>query len=207
MKNWKQCALIGMVAIIAFGFAFVGCDDGNGKGDKTYTVTIGTLKNGIITANPTSGTEGTEITLMVNPDNGYRLKAGTLKYGTTAIDETILKFNLSAENVTVTAEFESKFIGTWYGEDVILTFSEGEVIIQSLDEKYNYKGTWTIEDPNKLILTITHQAFPPVLTIDELIVMSPVDDEYLFEFTSDSRLILQVANTVNIIFIILDRLE
>jgi hypothetical protein len=51
MKNWKQTALIGMVAIIAFGFAFVACDDGNGNGNgndapkdqsQTITVTFGT---------------------------------------------------------------------------------------------------------------------------------------------------------------------
>ena len=31
MKNWKQSALIGMVAIIAFGFACITCDDSNDK--------------------------------------------------------------------------------------------------------------------------------------------------------------------------------
>jgi hypothetical protein len=46
MKTWKN-ALIGMVAIIAFGFAFVACDDGNGNDDpkdqsQTITLTFGT---------------------------------------------------------------------------------------------------------------------------------------------------------------------
>lgn len=72
----------------------------------TYAVDIGMLTNGTITANPTSGTAGTEITLTVNPDNGYRLKPGSLKYGTTPINETTKKFNLPAESVTVTAQFE-----------------------------------------------------------------------------------------------------
>jgi hypothetical protein len=74
-----------------------------------YTVTIGTLTNAngsIITANPASGMEGTEITLTVSPVIHYRLKAGTLKYDTTAINETTLKFYLPAKNVTVSAEFE-----------------------------------------------------------------------------------------------------
>jgi uncharacterized repeat protein (TIGR02543 family) len=41
MKTWKN-ALFGLVAIIAFGFAFVGCDDGNGNNSqpKTYSVTF-----------------------------------------------------------------------------------------------------------------------------------------------------------------------
>jgi hypothetical protein len=29
MKNWKNCVLFGMVAIIVFSIVFVGCDDGN----------------------------------------------------------------------------------------------------------------------------------------------------------------------------------
>jgi hypothetical protein len=29
MKNWKQSVFFGVVAIIALGFAFIGCDDGN----------------------------------------------------------------------------------------------------------------------------------------------------------------------------------
>jgi hypothetical protein len=45
MKNRKQIALIGTVAIIAFGFAFVGCDDGNGNGnddpkDQSQPITL-----------------------------------------------------------------------------------------------------------------------------------------------------------------------
>ena len=93
--------------IILLAFGLVSCDNGsNGDIEKTYTVTIGTLTNGSITANPTSGVEGTEITLTVHPDNLYRLKSGSLKHGTTTINETFLKFNLPAFNVTVTAEFE-----------------------------------------------------------------------------------------------------
>jgi hypothetical protein len=43
------------------------------------------LTNGTITASPTSGIEGTEIVLTVTPVGIYRLKAGTLKYGTTRL--------------------------------------------------------------------------------------------------------------------------
>jgi hypothetical protein len=95
--------------VLAFGVLFIGCNPGNGPGDNIYAVTIGTLTNAngsTITANPESGTEGTEITLTVTPGSGYQLKAGTLTYGTTAIDEVTKKFNLPASDVTVTAEFE-----------------------------------------------------------------------------------------------------
>jgi fibronectin type 3 domain-containing protein len=79
----------------------------------TYAVTIDSLSHGTITANPTSGTAGTEITLTVTPDSGYRLKTGTLKYGTTAINETTKKFTLPASNVIVTAVFEPLPAGTY----------------------------------------------------------------------------------------------
>jgi hypothetical protein len=105
------------VLLIAVLFTLTGCGDKD-SGDPTgpseddppetkiYSVTIGTLTYGTIVANPTSGIEGTEISLTVTPGSGYQLKAGTLRYGTTAIDETTKKFDLPASDVTVTAEFE-----------------------------------------------------------------------------------------------------
>jgi hypothetical protein len=118
MKNNKFFKA-GVLAVLALGMAFLGCNPGNGDiGDKTYTVTIGTLTNGKITADPTSGTEGTEIALTVTPDNGYHLKEDSLKYETTPINETTKKFNLPASDVTVTATFDvvydtTTLVGTW----------------------------------------------------------------------------------------------
>jgi hypothetical protein len=86
-------------------FSLAGCP-GTGPEDETYTVTIASLENGTITANPISGIEGTEIVLTVTPDKDYQLKAGTLKYGAAEINEITKKFNLPANDVTVTAEFE-----------------------------------------------------------------------------------------------------
>lgn len=97
------------LTVIVLAFGFVGCDNGNGDEPKTYTVTIGTLTdaNGsTITASPTSGAAGTEITLTVTENAKRMLKSGTLKYGTTAIDETSKKFILPAEDVVITATFE-----------------------------------------------------------------------------------------------------
>jgi hypothetical protein len=48
MKTWKQSVFFGLVAIIAFGFGFVGCDEGNAENvtpephefkEKTFTIT------------------------------------------------------------------------------------------------------------------------------------------------------------------------
>jgi hypothetical protein len=43
MKNWKQSVSFGMVAIIALGFGFIGCDDDDGKDDpkeQGETITV-----------------------------------------------------------------------------------------------------------------------------------------------------------------------
>jgi acylphosphatase len=75
----------------------------------SYSVTIATLQYGTITADPQYGPVGTKINLLISPDKGYGLKAGTLKYNDgTDHDITGTTFNLPDANVTVTAEFETK---------------------------------------------------------------------------------------------------
>jgi hypothetical protein len=69
-----------------------------------YTVSTPPLAFGTITANPQSGPADTPIALTIHPEDGYRLKAGTLKYNAQLIEGTT--FVLPAANVTVTAEFE-----------------------------------------------------------------------------------------------------
>lgn len=73
-----------------------------------YTITIGTLTGGSITAAPETAGAGTTVSVTVTPDSGKRLKAGTLKYVDGA-DHTITgtSFVMPESNVTVTAEFES----------------------------------------------------------------------------------------------------
>ena len=74
----------------------------------TYTVSLGALSGGGITAAPTSAGEGTTINLTITPDSGKQLKAGTLKYNDGTSDNAIsgTNFTMPAANVTVTAEFE-----------------------------------------------------------------------------------------------------
>jgi len=173
----KNSFLGTLVIILVFGF--IGCDTGNGINEPIFTVTIGALNNGTITASPTKGFVGTEITLTVTPDNNYRLRVSTLKYGITQIDETTFRFNLPAENVTVTAEFQSILIGTWeiiepyigkitFFEDGIWAWGMGHV-----DDGYTWKGTWSTHNDYTIILIGTHGgniSFPPELLneIEEL---------------------------------------
>ena len=154
MKNWKQFTFVAVIAIVGIIIGFMACDNGGNNNPKTYTVTIGTLTNGSITANPTSGTEGTEITLTIYPENLYRLKAGSLKHGSTDIDETTLKFNLPANDVIITAQFESLFIGTWEFDDVQLIFVENNFTIKLSGKNY-FKGTFTVSE-TEFQLTRTH---------------------------------------------------
>ncbi len=69
-----------------------------------YTVTVGALVGGTITAEPATARAGTTITLTVTPDTGKQLKAGTLKYNETDITGTT--FTMPEKDVIITAEFE-----------------------------------------------------------------------------------------------------
>ena len=73
-----------------------------------YTVSIGTLTGGSITAAPTATTFGETVNLTIVPNTGMRLKAGTLRYNNGAEHEiTGTSFMMPAANVTVEAEFEA----------------------------------------------------------------------------------------------------
>jgi hypothetical protein len=75
----------------------------------TYTVTVGTFAGGSITASPASAVSGSSITLLITPDSGKQLKAGSLKYndGTKDVAITNNVFILTDANVIITAEFEN----------------------------------------------------------------------------------------------------
>jgi hypothetical protein len=161
-------SLIGVI----FALIFIGCDNGNNSEAKMYTVTIGTLTNAngsTITANPTIDVEGTEITLTITPSNNYQLKTGTLKYGTTTIDEVTKKFNLPAENVTITAEFEttemqSPYAGTWESNqyDVKMELM-GDLTFEFFGKneeqpwKKYAKGSLQIDETQNVTFTVTHK--------------------------------------------------
>jgi len=76
--------------------------------EKGYSVNTETTTNGSITANLESTVVGTTVNLTVAPNEGYQLKAGTLKYNDSIHDTSIIgtSFTMPTANVTVTGVFE-----------------------------------------------------------------------------------------------------
>jgi hypothetical protein len=80
----------------------------------TYTITAAALSNGAVSANQTSAPAGASVTVTVEPDDGYILKSGTLKYSYSdgggdhaiAISGPEYTFTMPASDVTINAEFE-----------------------------------------------------------------------------------------------------
>jgi len=150
----KRNVVLGLL-IVLLVLIFIGCGENEDNNPKIYTVNIGTLANAngsTITAYPTSGVEGTEITLTVNVEDFYQLKTETLKYGSTTINETTLKFNLPAANVIITAEFEhiaNDIFGIWYSLESdqypnVLTINEN--IFDLIHDQEYFVGRYTIEN-------------------------------------------------------------
>ena len=80
----------------------------------TYTITVADMQHGTITASPTGPVAAnTEVTLTINPANGYKLKENSLTVtytsdgGEQTVEVTNNKFTMPAANVTVSAEFEA----------------------------------------------------------------------------------------------------
>lgn len=112
---------------------------------KSHAITIGELQNGKVTAavkgeEVKTAAEGADVTLTVAPDEGYRLKAGTLaatyqvpgenatdepkteKVVLTEGEEGVYTFKMPTADVTVTAEFEQT-----YKVEVAATLEHGSV--------------------------------------------------------------------------------
>ncbi|AEF81497.1 InlB B-repeat-containing protein [Leadbettera azotonutricia] len=74
-----------------------------------YTVNLGSIANGAITANPESARANSTVYLFVNPTNGYQLKANSLAVsGVAQINGSggVYSFTMPTSNVTVSAQFE-----------------------------------------------------------------------------------------------------
>jgi len=71
----------------------------------SHTITVAELTGGTITASQYTARAGKLITLTIVPDEGKRLKAGSLKYNDVTIEGT--EFIMPAEDVIITAEFEN----------------------------------------------------------------------------------------------------
>ena len=69
-----------------------------------YTVTVTTDGNGTASADPESGTEGTEVSLTATPNEGYRLKEWQVLAGNVVISGN--QFVIGTANVEIKAVFE-----------------------------------------------------------------------------------------------------
>jgi translation initiation factor IF-2 len=75
---------------------------------ETHTITIAAMTNGsvTVTGGKTSAVKGETITLAVNPNPGFKLVAGSLKYNDNVISGNT--FDMPDANVTITAAFEAE---------------------------------------------------------------------------------------------------
>ncbi len=83
---------------------------------ELYTVKISSLTGGSITASPSTAFDTEQITLTVEPKEGYILKSGTLTVkdeNNSDVSFENSKFTMPASNVTVSAEFEQKEAQTY----------------------------------------------------------------------------------------------
>jgi hypothetical protein len=180
--------------IVFFGALINSCDNGSPlDSGNTYTVSIGSLTNGEITADPASGTEGTEITLTVMPESGYQLKSGTLKYGSTSIDEAAKKFNLPASDVTITAEFERQ------NQNYVLTgttwVGRGNPHVDGSDRPAT--GTLTFTDSNfQLLVNCDDDTPSPGLNGPYTIFGSTIDFGALGQVTITGNIIVFASFTL-----------
>ena len=72
--------------------------------DPVYAITVSdSVQNGTIAPDVEEASKGTTITLTITPDDGYRLRAGTLKVNGTAIEGTT--FTMPNEAAFISAEF------------------------------------------------------------------------------------------------------
>jgi hypothetical protein len=116
-----------------------------------YTVRTDVVEHGWIIAAPAYGTAGTPVSLRLQPEIGYRLKAGSLRYVTVSglnipVDEAAKGFLLPAEDITISAEFEKLPRGDY----IVFTDITANGHINPSPES-GPKGTeiylWVIPDP------------------------------------------------------------
>lgn len=78
-----------------------------------YKISVSTPKGGTITTNRTKANEGDEIIVIVTPDSGYQMKAGSLRYGFAdggaPMDKVITnnRFTMPAGDINITCEWET----------------------------------------------------------------------------------------------------
>lgn len=106
----------------------------------TYNVSIAPLTGGSIAASPNVAAEGATVSLVVTPDSGYQLAAGSLKYSDGTHEYAISgnTFVMPASDVTVTARFERVIVEPTVPSATNVTFTGEAVVGQTLTAQYTY---------------------------------------------------------------------
>jgi uncharacterized repeat protein (TIGR02543 family) len=92
-----------------------------------YTVTLATVANGSISANPLQAIEETIITLTATPDEGYEFDHWTVTYGENSTIEVVdNEFEMPAANVTVSAAFV--YVGQPFTQQYYLITSANQLV-------------------------------------------------------------------------------
>jgi hypothetical protein len=147
-----------MVLLTAVCLALAGCGNPTAPEsdirDVVYRVTVLKTENGTITAVPPEGIEGTEVTLVVNPQPGFRLKTKSLEFGDLTFGnqpgnrqainewEAPYRFTMQAKNVRVQAVFEP--VAPGYYTVTIAPLAHGRInaLVQSpTGHQYGTAGT------------------------------------------------------------------
>ena len=110
------------------------------KAPETYNITVNNpQEGGTVTADKTSATAGTEITLTVKPIEGYELQSLTVgdKDVTTSVANNQYKFKMPANNVTISANFKAADMGTEIPEGEAAQITNKQVGIELKVHKRN----------------------------------------------------------------------
>ena len=81
--------------------------------DRTYKIAVSNISGGTVTATPNPAAAGEEVKLTIEPNDGKKLVAGSLKYSLqsagaapVAINESTLTFIMPAGDININAQFE-----------------------------------------------------------------------------------------------------
>ena len=152
-----------------------GGDDTQQGGGETpddttaYNVTVAAANNGTVTANPTSAAASAEVTLTVNPNDGYALDTLTVTDASgNPVTVTDNKFTMPAGNVTVTATFVTRHFvtvsvpagvtgegGVADGHSYTFTVNEGYTLTKVTMENTDITSTLTPTNNSYTIENVT----------------------------------------------------
>lgn len=100
---------------------------------ELYSITITETDNGTISSSYSSAAQGTEVTLTVTPDEGYKLSSINSDDVTITGSDGEYTFTMPASDVTVTATFiVATHTVTFYNDDVVhheKEYNHGELIV------------------------------------------------------------------------------